>query len=229
MVNEHHHHVHRSGWLRAAMLGVDDGLISTSSLLLGMASAEIGRGQVLLAGFAGLVAGAVAMAAGEYVSVSSQADMEHADLDLERAGLAANIDAEHEELASLYVGRGLEPDLAREVARQLMAHDALAAHAQDELGISETFRARPLQAAAASAASFTTGAAIPLAVAAAAPAGMLPHVVVGGTLISLAIAGGAAAHTGGAPIARGSIRVLFWGAFAMALTALLGHFVGTIS
>ncbi len=191
-----------------------------------MASADVVRGQVLLAGLAGLVAGATAMAAGEYVSVRSQADMERADLDLERAGLAADCNAEHEELASLYIKRGLDQVLAREVARQLMAHDALAAHAHDELGISETLRARPFQAAAVSAVSFTAGAGIPLAMATAAPAGMLGQLVVGGTLISLAAVGGTAARTGGAPVAQGSFRVLFWGSLAMLVTAALGHFVG---
>lgn len=226
MANTHYHHVHRSGWLRAAVLGADDGLISVSSLLLGMASAGVVHGQVLLAGFAGLVAGAAAMAAGEYVSVSSQADMEHADLDLERAGIVTNLEAEQEELASLYVGRGLEPPLANEVARQLMAHDALAAHARDELGISETLRARPLQAAVASAASFTAGATVPLIAAAIAPADEQILIVIASTLISLAVVGGVGARTGGAPIARGSVRVLLWGCLAMFVTAALGHFVG---
>ncbi len=211
------------------MLGADDGLISISSLLLGMAAANVARGPVLLAGVAGLVAGAIAMAAGEYVSVRSQADMENADLDLERAGLAANNEAEHEELATLYVERGLEPALAREVARQLMARDALAAHAHDELGISAALRARPFQAAASSAASFTAGAAIPLAIAAISPTGLLVCGVAGGTLISLAIAGGAAARAGGASILRGSVRVLFWGAISMAATAMLGRLVGAVS
>jgi vacuolar iron transporter family protein len=162
MPREQHHHTQRSGWLRAAVLSADDGVISTASLLLGVSSAAASRGQVPIPGIAGLVAGAMAMAAGEYVSVSSQADIERADLALERAGLAANAEAEHEELASIYVERGLEPNLAAQVARQLMTRDALGTHAREELGISEQLRARPFQAAAASAASFTVGAAIPL-------------------------------------------------------------------
>jgi vacuolar iron transporter family protein len=223
MPRTQHHRTPRSGWLRAAVLGADDGLISTASLLLGVASAAASRGEVLIAGVAGLVAGAMAMAAGEYVSVSSQADMEQADLALERAGLAANAEAEHEELASLYVERGLDRDLAAQVARQLMAHDALGTHAREELGLSEQLRARPLQAAAASAASFAVGAAIPLAIAVVVPSSALALAVVGGSLLSLAALGASAARAGGAEMARGSLRVLFWGALAMGVTAGVGR------
>jgi vacuolar iron transporter family protein len=223
MPRTQHHRTPRSGWLRAAVLGADDGLISTASLLLGVASAAASRGEVLIAGVAGLVAGAMAMAAGEYVSVSSQADMEQADLALERAGLAANAEAEHEELASLYVERGLDRDLAAQVARQLMAHDALGTHAREELGLSEQLRARPLQAAAASAASFAVGAAIPLAIAVVVPSSAVALAVVGGSLLSLAALGASAARAGGAEMARGSLRVLFWGALAMGVTAGVGR------
>ncbi len=223
MPREQHHRTQRSGWLRAAVLGADDGVISTASLLLGVASAAAPRGQVLIAGIAGLVAGAMAMAAGEYVSVSSQADIEEADLALERAGLVADAEAEHEELASIYVERGLDPDLAAQVARQLMMRDALGTHAREELGISEQLRARPLQAAAASAASFTVGAAIPLATAIVVPSSAFSLAVVGGSLISLAVLGAFAARTGGAEMTRGSLRVLLWGALAMTVTAGIGR------
>jgi vacuolar iron transporter family protein len=223
MSREQHHRTQRSGWLRAVVLGADDGVISTASLILGVASAAASRGQVLIAGVAALVAGAMSMAAGEYVSVSSQSDMEQADLALERAGLAANAEAEHEELTSIYVERGLDYDLATQVARQLMARDALGTHAREELGLSEQLRARPLQAAAASAASFTIGAAIPLAIAIAAPSSAFAPAVVAGSLLSLAALGALAARAGGAEMGRGSFRVLFWGALAMGVTAGVGR------
>lgn len=210
------------GWLRATVLGANDGIISTASLVMGVAAAHAGRYEVLLAGVAALVAGAMSMAAGEYVSVHSQADSEEAELAREREELAADTDAEHRELAAIYVGRGLEPGLARQVAEQLMAHDALDAHARDELGITELLKARPLQAAAASAASFAVGAAVPLLVAAwASPAWLLPGVSAT-SLCCLALLGAAAARMGGASKAAGALRVAFWGAFAMAATAAVG-------
>jgi len=203
-------------------MGADDGIISTASLLLGVASAAASPGQVLITGVAGLVAGAMSMAAGEYVSVSSQSDMEQADLALERAGLAANAEAEHEELAWIYVKRGLDHDLAVEVASQLMARDALGTHAREELGLSDQLRARPLQAAAASAASFTIGAAVPLAIAIIVPSSAFAPAVVVCSLICLAVLGALAARAGGAKMARGSLRVLLWGALAMGITAGIG-------
>lgn len=216
------HRTHRTGWLRAAVLGANDGIVSTASLLLGVAAAHATRGGILIAGVAGLVAGAMAMAAGEYVSVSSQADTERADLAVESEGLKKDPEAEREELAAIYVRRGLEPGLAREVAMQLMAHDALAAHARDELGISETLRARPLQAAMASAASFTVGAVIPLLTAVvAASSGLLPFVA-GVSLVCLAVLGGLAARVGGARVIVGAARVLLWGALAMGVTTGVG-------
>ena len=227
MAHEEHHRSHRSGWLRAAVLGANDGLVSTASLMVGVASAHTGHGGVVLAGVAGLAAGAMAMAAGEYVSVSSQADTERADLALEQKGLDEDREAEQEELALIYVERGLDGKLAREVARQLMAHDALGAHARDEIGISEILPARPLQAAMASAASFVVGAALPLLSAVFSPdADLLP--LIGGTsLVFLAVLGAIAARAGGASITKGAIRVLFWGAFAMAVTAGIGSLFGT--
>jgi VIT1/CCC1 family predicted Fe2+/Mn2+ transporter len=226
--NLERHRTGRVGWLRAAVLGADDGILSTASLILGVAAAHGGRGAVLVAGVAGLVAGAMSMAAGEYVSVRSQADTEQADLALERTELATDDKGEHRELAGIYVGRGLDPALARQVADQLMAHDALGAHARDELGISETLKARPLQAAFASAASFSAGAAMPLAVSAAAPQAMLPAFVAASSLASLAILGALAARAGGASVATGALRVLFWGAMAMAVTAGVGALFGAI-
>lgn len=222
MPHQEHHRTHRTQWLRAAVLGANDGVVSTASLLLGVAAAQASRSGILLAGVAGLVAGAMSMAAGEYVSVSSQADTEKADLALERAGIETDIEAEHEELAEIYRGRGLDAELARKVADQLMARDALGAHARDELGISESLRARPLQAAAASAASFAVGAAVPLLTAAAAPVVHLGPLVAGISLIFLAALGALAARIGGANMVTGAIRVLFWGALAMALTAGVG-------
>jgi VIT1/CCC1 family predicted Fe2+/Mn2+ transporter len=217
----------RVGWLRASVLGANDGILSTSSLVLGVAAAHATHGNVMVAGIAALVAGAMSMAAGEYVSVHSQADTQKADLKLERAELKTDDAGEHRELAAIYVARGLDRQLARQVAEQLMAHDALGAHARDELGITAAFRARPIQAALASAASFAVGAAMPLAVTAAAPnAGLIP-LVAGASLLFLALLGGLAARAGGAGVAPGAIRVTFWGALAMAVTAGVGALVGT--
>jgi VIT1/CCC1 family predicted Fe2+/Mn2+ transporter len=221
------HRTDRIGWLRAAVLGANDGIVSTASLVLGVAAANAARSDVLVAGVAGLVAGAMSMAAGEYVSVRSQADTEAGDLARERRELAADDAGEHRELASIYVKRGLEPALAKQVAAQLMAHDALGAHARDELGISEALAARPVQAALYSAASFTAGAALPLVVAALAPGPLLTAAVAASSLIFLAGLGGLAARTGGAPVIAGAWRVTFWGALAMALTAGVGALFGT--
>jgi VIT1/CCC1 family predicted Fe2+/Mn2+ transporter len=222
------HKTERIGWLRAAVLGANDGILSTSSLVLGVAAAHATHSNVTIAGVAGLVAGAMSMAAGEYVSVHSQADTEAADLDLERVELKADDDGEHKELAAIYVARGLDVWLAKQVAQQLMAHNALEAHARDELGISETHRARPIQAALTSAASFAVGAAMPLLVTATAPtAGLIP-VVSGTSLIFLALLGGLAARVGGAGVTVGALRVTFWGAAAMAVTAGIGWLVGTL-
>ena len=225
-----HREFHRSdriGWLRASVLGANDGIVSTASLVLGVAAAHASRSGVLVAGVAGLVAGAMSMAAGEYVSVRSQADTEAADLARERGELASDVANEERELASIYVKRGLDPALAGQVAVQLMAHDALGAHARDELGISEVLSARPVQAALASAASFTAGAALPLIVATLAPASLLGAVVAGSSLVFLAGLGALAARTGGAPVIAGAWRVTFWGAAAMALTAGVGALFGT--
>ena len=222
------HRTARIGWLRAAVLGANDGIVSTASLVLGVAAAEAARGEVLVAGVAGLVAGAMSMAAGEYVSVSSQADTEAADLERERGELAADDVREHEELATIYESRGLDPALARQVAAQLMAHDAIGAHARDELGISEAFAARPIQAALASAATFAVGASLPLSVAAIAPeTGLIPSVA-GSSLGFLALLGGVAARAGGARTGAGALRVGFWGALAMALTAAVGALFGAV-
>lgn len=226
-MRQEYHHSHRIGWLRAAVLGANDGVVSTASLLLGVASAHATRGSILLAGIAGLVAGAMAMAAGEYVSVSSQADTEQSDLAIERKGLAVDDEAEHQELAGIYVQRGLSAELAKEVARQLMLHDALGAHARDELGLNEIARARPLQAALASAASFTIGAALPLATAVLAPQPLLVPIVACASLVFLALLGALAAQAGGASKLKGATRVLFWGALAMAITAGIGALIGT--
>ena len=205
------HRTDRIGWLRAAVLGANDGIVSTASLVLGVAAANGTHSSVMVAGIAGLVAGAMSMAAGEYVSVRSQADSEQAALGMERAELKADDKAEQQELAAIYVQRGLEPALAKQVAQQLMAHDALGAHARDELGISETLMARPIQAAFTSAASFAVGAAMPLLAAAMAPASTLILVVSGISLLFLAILGGLAARVGGATVTTGAIRVTFWG------------------
>ena len=227
---EHHDEPHRSGragWLRAAVLGANDGLISTSSLIVGVAAAEAARGPVLLAGLAGLVAGALSMAAGEYVSVSSQADIERADLEQERRALEANPEAEREELAAIYVGRGLDADLATQVAEQLSLHDALGAHARDELGISHSSRARPLQAALASALAFSLGAAAPVLLVLLLPRAALVATIGASTLVLLAVLGAIAARLGGAPWLKASARVAFWGAAAMLLTGAIGRLFGS--
>ena len=207
-------------------MGANDGILSTASLLLGVAAAHATHSNIVVAGVAGLVAGAMTMAAGEYVSVHSQADTEKADLELERSELKTDNKGEHEELAEIYIPRGLDPALARQVAKQLMAHDALGAHARDELGISEAFTARPIQAALASAASFVTGAAMPLLVAVIAPVAILIPLVAGTSLLFLALLGGLAANAGGAGVAVGAFRVTFWGALAMATTAGVGALFG---
>jgi VIT1/CCC1 family predicted Fe2+/Mn2+ transporter len=221
------HNIGRIGWLRAAVLGANDGIVSTSSLIVGVAAAAAGKSEVMLAGFAGLAAGALSMAAGEYVSVSSQADTEAADLARERRELADMPDLELDELTAIYRDRGLTPELAREVARQLTARDALAAHARDELAISELTAARPLQAAMASAATFSVGAALPLVAAWAAPLPVLPIGVTAASLAFLAMLGALGARAGGASIVKGVLRVVFWGALAMAVTAGVGRFFGT--
>lgn len=224
-----HRELHRSdqtSWLRAAVLGANDGLISTSSLVVGVAAANPGAGAVLVAALAGMVAGALSMAAGEYVSVSSQADTERADLARERHELATSPETEHAELAAIYVDRGLTKELASQVADQLTAHDALGAHARDELGLSETNLARPLQAALASAAAFAVGAAPPLLLAMLWPTATLGVVVIGSSLALLAVLGGTAARLGRAPLVAGIARVTFWGALAMAATALVGRLFG---
>lgn len=223
------HRIGRIGWLRAAVLGANDGIVSTSSLILGVAAAHAAHSNVMIAGVAGLVAGAMSMAAGEYVSVHSQVDSERAEFARERSELTADDKGEHQELAAIYVARGLDPALAKEVAQQLMAHDALGAHARDELGISETLRARPIQAALASAGSFAVGAALPLLVTEIAPARDLLPLVSGTSLIFLALLGGLAARAGGAGLTIGAVRVTFWGALAMALTAGIGSLFGTVA
>ena len=223
---DEHHNVHRVGWLRAAVLGANDGIVSTGSLIVGVAAAAAGPGEVLVAGVAGLVAGAMSMAAGEYVSVSSQADTERADLVKETAALRDNPQEELEELAAIYEERGLRPELALEVARELTAHDALAAHARDEIGISHTVTAKPVQAALASAATFSVGAAMPLIVAVLTPLSMAIPVVTGASLVSLAVLGALSARAGGAPVLRAIARVTIWGAFAMAATAAIGALFG---
>jgi VIT1/CCC1 family predicted Fe2+/Mn2+ transporter len=222
------HRSGRIGWMRAAVLGANDGLISTSSLIVGVASAEPSRTAVLLAAVAGLVAGALSMAAGEYVSVSSQADTERADLAQERGELATAPEAERAELAGIYMGRGVRRDLAVQVADQLMAHDALGAHARDELGIHAMTRARPIQAAVTSAASFAVGAAPPALLAGLLPAGVLTPGVVGVSLGLLLVLGGVAARLGGASLTRGALRVAFWGAVAMGCTAAVGRLFGAV-
>jgi len=220
------HNTERISWLRAAVLGANDGILSTSSLVLGVAAAHATHGSILVAGTSGLVAGAMSMAAGEYVSVHSQADTEKAQLDVERTELDADYKGEHKELAAIYVDRGLDPLLAEQVAGQLMQHDAIGAHARDELGISETLRARPIQAALTSAASFAVGAAMPLLVTIAAPAAILIPLVSGASLVALAFLGGLAARAGGASVRVGALRVTFWGAMAMALTTGIGTLFG---
>jgi VIT1/CCC1 family predicted Fe2+/Mn2+ transporter len=224
-----HHHTNRLGWLRAAVLGANDGILSTASLVLGVAAAHSTHGNVVVAGVAGLVAGAMSMAAGEYVSVHSQKDSEQADLNREREELKRDAKGEQKELAAIYVGRGLDPALATQVAKQLMAHDALGAHARDELGISKALSARPIQAASASAASFAVGGALPLLVAAMVPEPSLIYFVSGASLFFLALLGGLAARVGGAGVAAGAIRVTFWGALAMAITTGVGALFGTVT
>jgi VIT1/CCC1 family predicted Fe2+/Mn2+ transporter len=220
------HFTHRIGWLRAAVLGANDGIVSTASLVVGVAAAHSGRNAVLLAGLAGLVAGAMSMAAGEYVSVSSQADTEKADLARERKELTESPEAELHELQQIYIARGLDADLALRVAQQLSAGDILAAHARDELGITEAQAANPIQAAAASAATFSVGAALPLIVAILAPASAVIEFVAIASLASLAVLGALAAGAGGASRTRGAVRVTFWSALALAVTALVGHLFG---
>lgn len=220
------HKVSRIGWLRAAVLGANDGLVSTASLIVGVASAAKSPSEVVVAGVAAMVAGAMSMAAGEYVSVSSQADTENAELAREVQELRDLPDAELEELTQIYVNRGVEPETARQVAVQLMAKDALGAHARDELGLSDLTGARPVQAALSSAASFAAGAVLPLAVAVAAPRGVLTAAVSAASLAGLALLGYAGARTGGAQPWRGVVRVTLWGALAMAVTAIIGNFVG---
>lgn len=224
----HHavHYVNRVGWLRAAVLGANDGIVSTASLMTGIAASGASAQAILLSGVAALVAGAMSMAAGEYVSVSSQSDTERADLAKEEQELAAPGDHEHEELAQIYVGRGLEPELAAEVARQLMDHDALGAHARDELGINEIVAARPVQAALTSAAAFATGAALPLATVALLPLERIIVVLAATALLFLVALGTLAARVGGAPPGRAALRVGFWGAAAMGATALVGSWFG---
>ena len=227
-----HHEVHRShrvGWLRAAVLGANDGIVSTASLIIGVAAANTTQANILLAGVAGLVAGAMSMAAGEYVSVSSQSDTETADLAVEKISLEKNYEYEKVELAKIYEGRGLDPGLAKQVAEQLMAHDALGAHARDEIGISEIVSAQPVQAAFSSAATFTIGAALPLSVAWVMPGTQQILVVAVSSLVFLAVLGGLAARVGGAPIVAGVIRVTFWGALAMGLTAVVGRIFGVVA
>jgi VIT1/CCC1 family predicted Fe2+/Mn2+ transporter len=223
------HRVGRTGWLRAAVLGANDGILSTSSLMLGVAAAHATHGSVLITGVAGLVAGAMSMAAGEYVSVHSQADTEKADLKLERTELARDNEGEQKELMAIYVARGLDPSLATQVASQLMAHDALDAHARDELGISQTFSARPIQAALASACSFAAGAVVPLLVTAVAPSSVVIPLIAGTSLVFLALLGGLAARAGGAGVMVGALRVTFWGTLAMGLTAGVGSLFGSVS
>ncbi|ETA71280.1 MULTISPECIES: VIT1/CCC1 transporter family protein [Mesorhizobium] len=221
------HLISRIGWLRAAVLGANDGIVSTASLIVGVAAANAAASNVLVAGIAGLVAGAMSMAAGEYVSVSSQSDTERADLDRERRELATQPSFERQELADIYVKRGVEPKLALQIADQLMAKDALGAHARDELGISEMTTARPIQAALASAAAFSVGAAMPLAMVLVSPAAWLAATVSVASLLFLAVLGAIGAKAGGANVLRATVRVTFWGALAMALTASIGAVVGT--
>lgn len=228
----HHRERHRTGsiaWLRAAVLGANDGIVSTASLVIGVAAAHATHADVMVAGIAGLVAGAMSMAAGEYVSVHSQADTEHADLERERNELATDYAGEHKELTAIYVKRGLDPVLAHQVAQQLMEHDAIGAHARDELGITEEFSARPLQAALASAASFAVGAALPILVTYMATESNMITLVAVTSLLFLALLGALSARAGGANIATGAMRVTFWGALAMAATAVVGALFGTVA
>lgn len=228
MSEDHNHRSQRSGWLRAAVLGANDGIVSTASLIIGVAAADSSREAILLAGVAGLVAGALSMAAGEYVSVSSQADVEQADLAMERRSLKHNREWETQELAAIYRQRGLEPALADQVARQLMDHDALEAHARDEIGITDISRAQPLLAALSSAAMFTVGAGVPLLVTALAPLAQIIAWVSVACLMLLVVLGVAAATAGGASPVRGGWRVLIWGALAMGMSALVGRIFGVV-
>lgn len=228
MSHREHHRTDRVGWLRAAVLGANDGIVSTASLIIGVAASQAEHSAILVAGVAGLVAGAMSMAAGEYVSVHSQADTEKADLERERKELALSPEHELEELRGIYVDRGLDEDLALEVAKQLTAHDALGAHARDELGISSAMSARPVQAAVFSAVSFAVGASLPLLVTALLAGSTMIPVVAVSSLVFLALLGGVAARAGGASILTGSLRVLFWGAMAMGATALVGKIFGTV-
>ena len=222
------HRTERIGWLRAAVLGANDGIVSTASLVVGVAAANAARSDILVTGVAGLVAGAMSMAAGEYVSVSSQSDTEQADIERERQELATDAKYEHEELAAIYVKRGLDESLAKQVAEQLMAHDALTTHARDELGISDTTTARPIQAALASAGTFAVGAAMPMLTVLFTPrAALIPAVVVT-SILFLGLLGGFGAYAGGAPLLKSALRVTFWGALAMALTAGVGAMFGAV-
>ncbi|HUP08663.1 MAG TPA: VIT family protein [Caldimonas sp.] len=223
---QHKHRTHRSGWLRAGVLGANDGVLSIASLMLGIAAAHTSSSGVMVAGVAGLVAGALAMGAGEYVSVSSQADAERADLEIERRALQDDFETEHEELRDIYVRRGLDHGLATQVSRQLMAHDALGAHARDEIGITDALMARPLQAAFASALSFSVGGIVPLLAGLLAPSSVYLPTLAGVSLAFLAVLGALAARTGGASVLRGAARVLVWGAFAMGITAGVGAMFG---
>ena len=229
MSHEEVHRVNRVGWLRAAVLGANDGIVSTASLIIGVAAASSAQADILLAGIAGLVAGAMSMAAGEYVSVSSQSDTENADLALERRSIENDAAFERDELAQMYEGRGVRPELAMQVAEQLMAHDALGAHARDELGLSEMTSARPVQAALSSASTFTVGAAFPLLVAWAIPGSLQIWTIALSSLVFLALLGGIAARAGGASVLVGATRVTFWGALAMALTAGVGQLFGVVA
>jgi len=226
--HDEHHLSHRSNWLRAAVLGANDGIVSTGSLIVGVAAAAVGRPEILVAGIAGLVAGAMSMAAGEFVSVSSQSDTERADMEKERVALQEHPKEEHTELAAIYVGRGLDRDLADRVATQLMAHDALGAHMRDEVGLTEELAANPIQAAWASALSFAVGAALPLAVAALVPLGAIVPGVIAASVVSLALLGALSARSGGAPMGRAVSRVTIWGALAMAATAAIGTAIGAV-
>jgi VIT1/CCC1 family predicted Fe2+/Mn2+ transporter len=229
MAHRERHRVSRVGWLRAAVLGANDGLLSTGSLILGVAAASAGRSSILITGVAGLVAGAMSMAAGEYVSVSSQSDSENADLAREKGELATDPEAERRELSGIYEARGVSPEIAAIVADQLMAKDALSAHARDELGISEVTAARPVQAALASAASFAVGAVFPLLMVIVSPTSWLTPVVAVGSLVFLAVLGAVGARTGGAGVLRATVRVTFWGALAMAVTAGIGKLFGVVA
>jgi VIT1/CCC1 family predicted Fe2+/Mn2+ transporter len=227
-VHLEHHRTERIGWLRAAVLGANDGIVSTASLIVGVAASNAGHSEMLVAGVAGLVAGAMSMAAGEYVSVSSQADTERADVARERGELATQPEFERRELAAIYVARGLSPPLAAQVADQLMAHDALGAHSRDELGMSAMVSARPVQAGLTSAASFAVGAALPLVTLLVSPASSVARVVAATSLLCLTVLGAVSARTGGAPVRKASLRVAFWGALAMGVTAAVGRLFGSM-